>query len=152
MKPRLTLFALPLSLVAVAACGSSSRNTQSGAATPSTPTISPAAGTPTSQAASADPSQAHTVAIEADPSGQLKYTKSSLSTSAGEATIEFTNSSPLPHDVVLTNSSNAILGQTPIFQGGTKSFIVRLTPGTYTYYCSVPGHRQAGMQGTLTVS
>ena len=37
------------------------------------------------------------------------------------------------------------------FDGGTKSFSATLKAGTYTYYCSVPGHRQAGMQGTLTV-
>ena len=35
--------------------------------------------------------------------------------------------------------------------GGTKTLTMTLAPGTYTYYCSVPGHRQAGMQGTLTV-
>jgi plastocyanin len=65
--------------------------------------------------------------------------------------IKFTNKSALDHDVVLINASNKILGKTPTFQGGTKSFSTTLKPGTYTYYCSVPGHRQAGMQGKLTV-
>jgi plastocyanin len=92
------------------------------------------------------------VELASDPVGQLKYTRSSLSAKAGKVTVDFTNKSPLPHDLVLINSSNKIVGQTPVFQGGTKSFTVALTPGTYTYYCSVPGHRQAGMQGTLTVS
>jgi uncharacterized cupredoxin-like copper-binding protein len=58
----------------------------------------------------------------------------------------------MQHDVVLINSKNKSLGQTPIFSGGTKSFTVTLTAGKYIYYCSVPGHREAGMQGTLTVS
>jgi plastocyanin len=81
----------------------------------------------------------------------LKYTQSTLSAKAGKVTIVLSNKSPLPHNVVLIDSSNKTLGQTPTFTGGTKSLTVQLTPGTYTYYCSVPGHRQAGMQGTLTV-
>jgi uncharacterized cupredoxin-like copper-binding protein len=44
-----------------------------------------------------------------------------------------------------------VLGKAPVFDSGTTSFNVTLKTGTYTYYCSVPGHRQAGMQGTLTV-
>jgi plastocyanin len=91
------------------------------------------------------------VDIAADPSGLLKYTQTALSTTAGKVTIDFANQSSVPHNVVLINSANKILGQTPIFSNGSKSFRVALPPGTYTYYCSVPGHRQAGMQGTITV-
>jgi uncharacterized cupredoxin-like copper-binding protein len=44
-----------------------------------------------------------------------------------------------------------VVGATPTFQGGSKTLTVSLTPGTYKFYCSVPGHRQAGMEGTLVV-
>jgi outer membrane protein assembly factor BamB/plastocyanin len=81
----------------------------------------------------------------------LMFSQGQATAKAGKVTLQFTNNSALEHDVVLTSASNTILGQTPIFRGGTKSFTLKLAPGTYTYYCSVPGHRQAGMQGTLTV-
>ena len=68
-------------------------------------------------------------------------------------TIQFTNSAPLTHNLTIQQGANgAGIGATPTFQGGTKTLTVNLKPGTYTFYCSVPGHRQAGMQGTLTVS
>jgi plastocyanin len=95
---------------------------------------------------------AHSVAITANPTGLLKFTKNSITTSPGQVTIVFTNNSPLSHDVVLINSKNKVLGKTPVFDHGKKSFNVTLTAGKYTYYCSVPGHRAAGMQGTLTVT
>jgi plastocyanin len=66
-------------------------------------------------------------------------------------TIEMTNSSPLEHDVTVARGST-VLGATPKFIGGTRSLTLNLKPGTYTFYCSVPGHRQAGMEGTLSVS
>jgi plastocyanin len=103
-------------------------------------------------AAHATTAAAHTVSLTANPTGLLKYNTTKLTVAPGSVTVSFTNKSPIPHDVVLINSKNKILGKTPIFNGGTKTFKVTLTAGKYTYYCSVPGHRQAGMQGTLTVT
>jgi outer membrane protein assembly factor BamB/plastocyanin len=81
----------------------------------------------------------------------LMFDTNKLTANAGQVKVNFTNDSALSHNVVIINSANKVLGSTPTFDGGTKSFTVTLKPGTYTYYCSVPGHRQAGMHGTLTV-
>ena len=91
--------------------------------------------------------------VKLAPKGdQLMFDTDQLTAKAGKVTVDFTNNSALSHDVVVSDQANKVLGQTPVFEGGTKSFSVTLKPGTYTYYCSVPGHRQAGMQGTLTVN
>jgi plastocyanin len=87
---------------------------------------------------------------EANPEGQLRFTAKDLSAHAGTVTIGFGNSSPLPHNLTIAQGTS-VLGATPTFQGGTKTLTLKLAPGTYTFYCSVPGHRQAGMEGKLTV-
>lgn len=87
---------------------------------------------------------------EANPEGQLRYTTKELSAKAGTVTINFSNASPLPHNMTIAQGTT-VLGATPTFQGGTKTLTLKLAPGTYTFYCSVPGHRQAGMEGKLTV-
>jgi plastocyanin len=114
------------------------------------PTKSASTGTKGGSAPAA-PAAAAVIKAEANPTGLLKFTESQITGKAGGDTISFTNNAPIEHDVVLVNSANKILGQTPIFVKGTKSFKVTLAPGTYTYYCSVPGHRAAGMEGKLTI-
>jgi plastocyanin len=134
--------------LAVAACGSSNNDNSTASSTP--PSTPPATSTTTPSATPPPSSASGTVALAAQGS-QLAFNATSETAKAGKVAIKFTNDSALQHNVTLADSSNKVLGKTPTFQGGTKSFSATLKPGTYTYYCSVPGHRQAGMQGTLTV-
>ena len=115
------------------------------APTKPTTTTKPTAttGAPTSPATS--------LKLAANPEGQLSYDTKTLSAKAGSVTITMTNSSPVEHNVTIAQGST-ILGATPTFTGSSKTLALKLTPGTYEFYCSVPGHRQAGMEGTLTVS
>jgi plastocyanin len=155
------MYKIPAALIAsfaalaLAACGgSSSSSSASSAATSSAPASSSA----TSSSAPASSSAAggggsSTITQAADPGGQLKFTKATLTAKAGSVSIDFTNDSSLPHNLTIQQgTSGATVGATPTFAGGKKTLVVKLKPGTYTFYCSVPGHRQAGMQGTLTVS
>lgn len=105
-------------------------------------------GTP---APPSSPAAASTLKLAANPSGLLSYDTKQLSTKAGKVTIDFTNTSPVEHDVAVEQATS-VLGATPVFTGGSKSVTLNLKPGTYKFFCTVPGHRQAGMEGTLTVS
>jgi plastocyanin len=118
-------------------------------APPTTPTTS--SSTSTSTTASAGSGSGQTLSLEANPEGQLKYNKTSLEAKAGKVSIDFTNMAPEGHNMTVASSNGAIVGATPTFQGGSKTLTVTLKPGTYKFYCSVPGHRMAGMEGTLTV-
>ena len=86
------------------------------------------------------------------PSGsELAYNQKSASTTAGTDTISFDNVQAQEHDVKIEDSSGAEVGGTDLVASGTATATVDLQPGTYTFFCSVPGHREAGMEGTLTV-
>jgi plastocyanin len=155
--PTLALSAAALTL-GLAACGgsSSSSSATKTSSAPASSTSSAAASSTaatTSTAASAPTAAAGGSLTEAtDPSGQLKFTKTSLTAKAGTVTVKFTNASMLSHNMTIEQGSNGpVVGATPTFSGGTKTLVVKLKPGTYTFFCSVPGHRAAGMQGTLTV-
>jgi len=89
--------------------------------------------------------------LAANPQGQLAYNTTSLTASSSHVTIDFTNHSPLGHNVTIANAAGKVLGATPTFNGSTKTLTLDLPPGTYTFYCSVPGHEQAGMKGVLVV-
>jgi len=88
-----------------------------------------------------------TLSIAADPNGQLAYVTNKATGSPGKITVEMPNKSSTPHDIVIDGKGNGQVVQ----NGGTSRFSAAFTPGNYTYYCSVAGHRDAGMHGTLVV-
>lgn len=142
------LFTLPAlamvaALLALAGCGSSSSSTS--------PTTATTATTPTTPAPAATSGAGQHLSLEANHEGQLKYDKTSLTAKAGAVSIDFTNMAPLSHNLTVASSSGEVLGATPTFTGGSKTLSLTLKPGTYKFYCTVPGHRAAGMEGTLTV-
>lgn len=164
MKKLIALFALLLAAVALVACGggSSSSSEETGAvagAAQEAEEKAEEAGEEAEgkaeevekEAESATGGPGSTVEVEADPSGNLAFTSEEITAKAGKDTIKFTNESPVPHDVVIEDENGKELGGTEITSEGSETAEVDLKPGTYTYFCSVPGHRQAGMEGTLVV-
>ena len=92
---------------------------------------------------------AHAITIEADPGGALRYVQSRARAGAGAVTITLRNRSGVPHDLHLIG--HGVEGRTATISDGSSTFTITLRPGSYTYYCDVPGHRAAGMEGTLSV-
>jgi plastocyanin len=148
-KPIVSLLGLAVGLLVLAGCGSSSSSSSSAASAPATPATT---ATETSPATSSTPATgSSSVSLEANPEGQLKYNTTALTAKAGKVSIDFTNMAPEDHNVTVASASGAVVGATPTFQGGAKTLSLNLKPGTYKFYCSVPGHRAGGMEGTLTV-
>ncbi|MCX6390827.1 MAG: plastocyanin/azurin family copper-binding protein [Solirubrobacterales bacterium] len=88
--------------------------------------------------------------IDPDPSGQLKYLVAAATSVSGSLTITSVNKASIPHNIALEGAGANAIG--PVVQnGGVSKITVTVKVGKYTFYCSVPGHRQAGMEGTLTV-
>src|SRR5690242_14988245 len=133
-----------LAVVGLAACGSSSSNSTTAASAPAS-TSSNAAGGGGAKGGTS------TVNVSTPSGGSLAYDQKTLSAKSGSVTVDFNNQQPLQHDVAIADSSGKVLGQTDLVSSGTANTTVQLQPGTYTFYCTVPGHREAGMQGTLTV-
>jgi plastocyanin len=92
-----------------------------------------------------------TIAVAADPGGALEFEQKSLTAKPGNNTVELTNSSSTPHDVVIEDDGGEEIAKTEVITDGTDETTADLQDGEYTFYCSVPGHRQAGMEGKLTV-
>ena len=89
------------------------------------------------------------LALAADPNGGLSFDKKTLTAKAGKVTIDFTNDSSTPHAVAVEGNGLDKDGKT--ITKGKDSLTVTLKKGTYEFYCPVDGHRQAGMEGTLSV-
>jgi plastocyanin len=149
MKKAFALLALVFAAIALVACGSDNGTTT----TTETEAASGAAAGETEGAAGEEAAGGgSTVDLEADPGGGIAYTTEEASAEAGNVPIAFTNPQPVGHDVDVETEGGEEVGKTEIITEGTDSVTLKgLKPGKYTFFCSVPGHREAGMEGTLTI-
>jgi plastocyanin len=129
-----------LAVLGLAACGGGGDdNDTTAAATPPATTTGGGGG------------GASTVDISTPSGTDLAFDQSDVSAKAGSVTIDFDNRQAVPHDVTVEDSSGQELGATDLISSSTTTATIDVQPGNYTFFCSVPGHREAGMEGTLTV-
>lgn len=143
-----------LAALGLAACGGSSGNSYSSkpATTKTTAATSTPAATPTPATSSSAGSKA-TITLAAAADGSLMFDKTSLNAKAGTVTVDMKNpaSSGIPHAIAIEGNGVDKDGKT-VQPGCTSTVTLKLKPGTYSFYCPVPGHKDAGMKGTLVVS
>jgi plastocyanin len=89
------------------------------------------------------------ITLTADPGGDLSFDQTELTAPAGEVTIELVNESGIPHNVEVEGNGVEEVSET--ITEGTTELTLDLQAGEYEFYCAVPGHREGGMEGTLTV-
>ncbi len=80
--------------------------------------------------------------------GEFAFTPSQITVAPGDATISLANKGTIEHDFVVDTlgiNVHAAVGKT------ATGSVAAMTAGTYPFYCSIPGHKEAGMTGTLTV-
>lgn len=90
-----------------------------------------------------------TLQLAADPS-QIAFDTTTLTSKPGKVTIDFDNPAALEHNVAIEREGKQLAISETITEGKTSA-TTDLAPGTYTFLCTVPGHAEAGMEGTLTV-
>ena len=134
MKP-LHLLALALVATTLAACGDAEDSPDRSVTVTADPNVQ---GSPQ-------------LRLEVDPDGDTAYTADAAVASAGNVAFVLENPQSDRHDVVIENAKGGTLGRTEVIGSGTSSVTITMEPGSYTFFCSVPGHREEGMEGTLTV-
>lgn len=133
------VIALGVAALALVGCGSSSSSADE--------TTSPAN---TSTAPNAPAPGHEVIQLKADEGGKLEFDRDDVKTLAGKVQLSLSNPSSVQHNIAI--KGNGIEKKGPVVgKDGISIVNVQLKPGDYEFYCSVDGHEQAGMKGTLHV-
>lgn len=145
------LLSTALLALAVAACGGSGATTAPSSQPSDTPSAAPSAAP--SAEPSAVASEAPSAALEGTPLIVKDFTLDPTTVmTAGTVTLAVTNEGPTLHNVAIRDDAGTVLGTTAdLREGESEALTVELPAGTYTLFCSLPGHESLGIKGTLTV-
>ena len=91
-----------------------------------------------------------TLKVSSPADGSLVFEPSKLTAKAGSVTIDYDNPSPVDHSIAIEGGGET-LDESEIAADAVLTATADVEPGRFVYYCTVPGHREAGMVGTLTV-
>jgi plastocyanin len=95
---------------------------------------------------------AETLDVSSPSDGSLVFQPNGLEAKPGSLTLDYDNPSPVPHSIAVATADGNVLGETQPAAGGKQTLqLSDVAPGKYVFYCTVPGHREAGMEGDLTV-
>lgn len=143
MKKVAALLLVLIAATALAACGGSDDDTSS----------APAETAPAETGAGGgdEGGGAQSLSFEAAEGTELAYTSDSAEAEAGKVEVEFTNPQSIGHDVAIEDANGNEVAKTEVVSDGKATASADLKPGSYTFFCTIPGHREAGMEGTLTV-
>ncbi|MBM3667482.1 MAG: hypothetical protein FJW90_08405 [Actinobacteria bacterium] len=97
------------------------------------------------------PAEENTFELTSPEDGSLVFEPDSLQTTPGNLTIAYTNPSAVPHNVAVEDVEQQLLGGSETITESDVELQVELVPGEFVFFCTVPGHREAGMEGTITV-
>jgi len=98
-----------------------------------------------------EPIQGGELALTSPEAGDLIFEPEALKAEAGEVVITYTNPSEVPHNVAIEDDGEDLAQSETVTGGDSADATAELNPGEYIFYCSVPGHRESGMEGPLTV-
>jgi uncharacterized cupredoxin-like copper-binding protein len=135
-----------LAAAGLAACGG-------GSSSYTPPSDRGSVATPQAKAPADSGTASDQATVSAAADGSLAFNTKSIKAKAGQVTVVMDNpsSSGIPHGIAI--SGNGVDKDGDVVQPGSSSTVkAKLSKGTYTFFCPVPGHEEAGMKGTLTVS
>jgi plastocyanin len=102
------------------------------------------------EAGAAPVATGRTLALVADPGGALRFDHTRAAVLHGRVTVRLTNDSTVEHNVTIAQGSRTF-GATKTITESTDTLAVEFAAGDYVFFCSVAGHRESGMEGTLSV-
>ncbi len=98
-----------------------------------------------------EPIQGGDLALTSPEAGDLIFEPDALDAKAGEVVLTYTNPSEVPHNVAIEGDGEDLAQSETVTGGDSADATAELEPGEYIFYCSIPGHRESGMEGALTV-
>ena len=146
IRPLAPLALAVLVALGIAACGSSSDSSSSSA--PSADTTSSAAASTPKTTSTASTAGGKTVKVA---ESEWKITPTDGTATAGNVVLAVSNTGKVPHQLEVEGKGIEEQKTAVIDPGGSAKLAVKLKPGKYEWYCPIPGNRQQGMEGTLTV-